>query len=77
MPATPNLTNQEATMDFSTIPHGCLSEGTVTELGTIEQVSYTAYRISGEWVPFMRLHGPYRPVEGLVSFADGSRYIGR
>ena len=57
-------------MDFSTIPHGCLEEGTETYLGIIEHVSTTAYLIDGRWVPFARLHGPYRPATRLVMFAD-------
>lgn len=53
-------------MDFSTIQAGCLCTGTVTPLGTIEQVSFTAYLIDGTWVPFHRVHGAYRPVMPLV-----------
>lgn len=51
---------------FTTIPHGSLTCGTVTPLGVIEQVSYTAYLIEGSWVPFTRIHGPYKPVMPLV-----------
>jgi hypothetical protein len=47
-------------MDFTTIPAGCLTTGTATPLGTIEQVSVTAYRIAGTWVPFARIHGTRR-----------------
>ncbi len=53
-------------MDFSSISHGCLTTGTVTSFGVIEQVSYTAYLINGTWVPFFRVHGPYAPVMPLV-----------
>jgi hypothetical protein len=55
-------------MDFTHTPHGSLTVGTATELGTIEQVSYTAYRIGGRWIPFGKIHGPYRPAEILVTF---------
>lgn len=57
-------------MPFSHVQHGTLSSGTVTELGTIEQVSLTAYLIAGEWVPFTRIHGAYRPAVQLVEFAS-------
>ena len=43
-------------MDFTTIPAGCLEEGTETSLGIIEHVSLTAYLIDGRWVPFQRIH---------------------
>lgn len=52
--------------DFTTIQHGLCPTGTVTPLGVIEQVSFTAYLIGGCWVPFTRIHGPYRPVMPLV-----------
>jgi hypothetical protein len=55
--------------DFSTIQHGCLATGTVTPLGTIEQVSLTAYLVGGRWVPFTGIHGPYAPVMPLVVLA--------
>jgi hypothetical protein len=55
-----------STMDFSTIPHGCLIEGTETSKGVIEQVSFTAYLIAGEWVPFTHIHGAYASVMPLV-----------
>jgi hypothetical protein len=55
-------------MNFSHIPHGHLTEGTATDLGTIEAVSLTAYRIGGRWVAFQAIHGPYRPATPLVSF---------
>jgi hypothetical protein len=55
-------------MNFSHIPHGHLTVGTATELGEIEQVSLTAYRIGGRWIPVPGIHGPYRPVTPLVSF---------
>jgi len=55
-------------MDFTQTPHGSLTVGTATELGEIEQVSLTAYRIGGRWIPFTGIHGPYRAVQPLVSF---------
>jgi hypothetical protein len=55
-----------AMSDFTAIPHGHLTEGTVTHLGVIEQVSFTAYLIDGRWVPFSGIHGAYRPVMPLV-----------
>jgi hypothetical protein len=55
-------------MDFSLIPHGHLTVGTVTELGEIEQVSLTAYRIGSRWIAFRAIHGAYRPVEPLITF---------
>lgn len=57
-------------MDFSTTPHGCLSEGTETPLGVIEQVSLTAYLIDGTWVPFHKVHGDRPAAEPLVQFVD-------
>jgi uncharacterized protein YecA (UPF0149 family) len=57
--------------DFSTIQHGTLPTGTVTEHGTITQVSLTAYQMDeSRWVPFMTVHGPYQPVERLVFLAS-------
>ena len=70
MTTTAHQGREESGMDFSTIPHGCLEEGTETDLGIIEHVSSTAYLIDGRWVPFARLHGPYRPAIRLVMFAD-------
>lgn len=55
-------------MDFTTSPHGSLTVGTATELGKIEQVSLTAYRIAGRWIPFTGIHGPYRAATPLVTF---------
>jgi len=55
-------------MNFSHIPHGHLTVGTATELGTIEAVSLTAYRIGGRWVAYTAIHGPYRAAEPLVTF---------
>ena len=50
-------------MDFTTIPAGCATIGDVTPLGTIEAVSYTAYLIDGQWVPYHKIHGrPQRAV---------------
>jgi hypothetical protein len=48
---------KESNMDFTTIPAGCATVGDVTPLGTIEQVSLTAYLINGQWVPFHKVHG--------------------
>jgi hypothetical protein len=53
-------------MDFSTIPHGCLEEGTETPIGVIEAVSLTAYLIDGRWVPFQRIHGKPAKAEALA-----------
>jgi len=53
--------------DFTNTPHGLLEVGTETPLGTIERVSFTAYLIEGTWVPFEKVHGPYKPVERLVT----------
>lgn len=40
--------------------------GTITEHGTIEAVSLTAYLIDGTWVPFHLVHGNRPAVEPLV-----------
>lgn len=57
--------------EFPHIQHGTLPSGTVTELGTITAVSCTAYEIAGEWHPFVRLHGPRRPIlQPLVACSD-------
>lgn len=53
--------------DFTTIPHGCLEEGTETQYGIIEAVSVTAYLIAGRWMPFRTVHGKPLPVEPMVS----------
>jgi len=57
---------KESNMDFSTIPHGCLEEGTETRLGIIEAVSLTAYLIAGRWVPFRTIHGERPRAEALA-----------
>lgn len=58
-------------MDFTSVQHGTLPTGTVTDLGVIEASSLTAYRIDGEWVPFCRIHGQRRPVlQPLVACAE-------
>lgn len=49
--------------DWSTYP---LPSGTVTELGEIEQVSLTAYKIAGAWHAFTAIHGPRGWAEPLV-----------
>jgi hypothetical protein len=68
---------KESDMDFSTITHGCLPVGTETPHGVIEAVSFTAYQMAdGAWVPFATVHGPYKPVAGLVTFSDGTFYGG-
>jgi hypothetical protein len=74
MPANQTLTGRkagkESDMDFTAVQHGCLATGTVTPAGTIEATSLTAYRMtSGEWVPFHKVHGAYKPVMPLVSLA--------
>ena len=43
-----------------------LRSGTVTDLGTVEAVSLTAYLIGGQWVPFQKVHGPKPPIEPMV-----------
>lgn len=53
--------------------------------GTVITVSTTAYQVSHfdgpgtSWVPFYGRYGvdTSAPVEGFVTFADGSRYGGR
>lgn len=62
--------------NFSTEPHGTLGVGDATHLGTIEQVSYTAYLIEDQWVPFHRVHGPYASAEPLVSCEPGRVRVG-
>ena len=52
--------------NFSHIQHGCLSVGTTTDLGTIEAVSLTAYKIAGRWVAFHKVHGSYKAEQPLV-----------
>ena len=46
--------------------HGLLLTGDVTPQGTIEAVSFTAYKINGTWVPFHKVHGAYPVAEALV-----------
>lgn len=53
---------------FANIQGGLLPTGTVTPLGTIEQVSLTAYKIDGHWVSFQAVHGKPEMVEPLVRF---------
>jgi hypothetical protein len=53
-------------MDFTTIPPGCLTEGTETPKGVIEAVSLTAYMIEGRWYPFAAIHGRPKPVTPLA-----------
>lgn len=48
------------------VPHGCLKVGAETPLGTIEQVSWTAYRIGGRWVGFEKVHGPRKRAVALA-----------
>lgn len=45
-----------------------LAIGTETALGTIQDVTPTAYLIDDEWVGFYRVHGPHNMVEPLVNF---------
>lgn len=52
--------------------HGLRTIGEVTDLGTIEAVSLTAYQIDGTWVPFAKIDGPYRFVEPLVTFGGAA-----
>lgn len=53
--------------DFSAVPHGTLPAGTVTEHGTIEGSTLTAYIMtSGCWIPFQVVHGRRPPSERLV-----------
>ncbi len=54
-------------MELSTTAHGQLPAGTVTDHGTIERRSITAYLMTnGRWVGFPTVHGPYKFVEPLV-----------
>jgi hypothetical protein len=53
-------------MDFASIPAGCATIGDITPLGAIEAVSYTAYRIDGQWVPFHKIHGEPRRAAALA-----------
>lgn len=63
------LTIYMQTNRFAHIPHGLLSEGTVTHEGTIAFVSFTAYQMEGgDWFPFAAIHGPYKPVTPLFVF---------
>jgi hypothetical protein len=43
-----------------------LPTGTTTELGAVEQISLTAYKIGGQWVPLHKVHGPRPIAESLV-----------
>ena len=56
-------------MDFSTIPHGQLEEGTETPFGIIQDVSLTAYYIEDRWMPFYRIHGKHKAVEPLIEMS--------
>lgn len=47
---------------------GMFPRGSVTELGTIERVSLTAYLIDGTWVPYEKVHGKPAPATPLVIF---------
>lgn len=48
---------------------GCLTPGTVTDYGTIEDVTLTAYRMTdGSFVAFQKVHGKPAPVSPLVVF---------
>lgn len=51
--------------NWSTYP---LRSGTETEFGVIEQVSDTAYKISGAWYPHAKIHGPRGWAEPMVVF---------
>lgn len=40
------------------LPAGCLPVGAILRgLGTVEQVSLTAYLVGGRWLPFQSVHG--------------------
>lgn len=52
---------------FTDITAGTLPTGTVTEFGTIEASSLTAYRIDGTWVPFFKVHGRPAAATPLVT----------
>lgn len=55
---------------FSNIQHGLLPSGTVTEFGVIVDTTFTAYKMEdGSFVPFMKVHGPYKFETPLVVFA--------
>lgn len=52
MEATTHPAEEAPTMFESTAD---ITEGTVTEFGTVQQVSMTAALIGGRWVPFTKL----------------------
>lgn len=55
-----------ATTFESAVP-GTLPTGAETAFGRIVRSSLTAYQVEGgEWVPFHKVHGPYRPASPLV-----------
>jgi hypothetical protein len=46
---------------------GLLPLGTVTQFGTIQARSLTAYKIEDRWVPFSKVHGRPAAVTPLVT----------
>lgn len=46
-----------------------LTVGTVTDLGTVERVSLTAYLVDGQWVGHEKVHGPRGWAEPLVQLS--------
>lgn len=55
-----------ATNTWATYP---LTVGTVTDLGTVERVSLTAYLVDGQWVGHDKVHGPRGWAEPLVQLS--------
>jgi hypothetical protein len=46
--------------------HADIQEGAVTPFGVITQVSLTAAKVEGEWIPFGRLVAPQAPQVSLT-----------
>jgi hypothetical protein len=63
---------KESEMDFTSIPSGCLEEGTETPLGVIQGASLTAYYIEDRWVPFSVIHGKPKWAESLTGLIPQS-----
>lgn len=55
-------------MDFTTTTRGCIPWGTTTPYGVVEDTSYTAYLIGGQWVSFDKLHGKPPAATPLITF---------
>lgn len=68
MPAPRATSPKEAGMDFTTTTRGCIPWGTTTPYGVVEDTSYTAYLIGGQWVSFDKLHGKPPAATPLITF---------